>query len=112
MLKRATRLHRWFNNNDETPHAEKGVFYELHRDIRAMRTKNYAQNRTLQKNLQQYRNASGAIPDAIVVFENNGEINWANALAEELLGIQYPRDQGQRITNLIRTPTFVDAFSK
>jgi len=112
ILKRAVRLHRWFNNKDETPHAEKGVFYQLHRDIRAMRKKNRAHNRTLQKNLQQYRNASGAIPDAIVVFEKNGEINWANSLAEELLGIQNPRDKGQRITNLIRTPAFVEAFTE
>lgn len=112
ILKRAVRLHHWLNNPEEKPHAEKGVFYQLHRDIRAMRKNHRTHSRHLQKDLQQYRNASGVIPDAIVVFEKNEGISWANSLAEQLLGIQHPRDQGLRITNLIRTPAFVDAFAQ
>ena len=111
VLKRAVRLHHWFEHTDEKPHAEKGIFYLLHRDIQSMRKNNHAQNRRLQKNLQQYRNASSAIPDAIVVFEKSGEIIWSNSRAEDLLGIENPMDNGQRITNLIRTPTFVEAFA-
>ena len=112
VLNRAIKLHRWFRNKDEELYAEKGIFYQLHRDIRSMRKKNYQQNRELQKVLQQFRNASSAIPDALVVFEKNGEITWSNSLAEDLLGIQNPRDNGQRVTNLIRTPAFVDAFAE
>ena len=112
VLNRAVKLHRWVKNKEEELYAENGVFYELHKDIYSMRKKNRQQNRDLQKHLQQFRNASSAIPDAIVIFQKNGEITWSNSLAEELLGIQKSRDTGQRITNLIRTPAFVDAFTE
>ena len=47
-------------------------------------------------------------PDAVVVTGSDGDIEWANKKAEEYLGVQWPRDIGQRLFNLIRYPDIVD----
>ena len=111
LLLRAKRLHDWFSNKNQLPYAEQGVFYSLHRDIKTMREKHKKQKRALQKTLKDFREASSVLPDAIVMVNKTGEITWSNTLAYKLLGIQFPRDSGHRVSNLIRTPAFVEAFA-
>lgn len=53
------------------------------------------------------RNIS-ALPDATVLFNEYHEIEWCNEPAHYLLGIQLRHDIGQRITNLIRHPEFLE----
>lgn len=112
LLYRAKSLHRWFSNTKELPHAEQGVFYLLHRDIKTMRAKHKQKKRLLQHNLKLVRQASAALPDAIVITDNHGEITWSNKLAATLLNIQQPRDKGHRINNLLRHPSFTAAYEK
>ncbi|MGH1426797.1 MAG: phosphate regulon sensor histidine kinase PhoR [Arenicella sp.] len=111
LLYRAKRLHNWFSHVKALPHAEQGVFYLLHRDIKAMRETHQKQKRELQHNLKRVREASAALPDAIVITDANGEITWSNLLAAELLNIKQPRDSGHRINNLLRHPNFTDAYA-
>ena len=111
LLFRAKRLHNWFTNPKDIPHAEHGVFYLLHRDIKAMRGIHQKQKRELQHNLKRVREASTALPDAIVITDSNGEIAWSNLLAAELLNIKQPRDNGHRINTLLRHPNFTNAYS-
>ena len=112
LLARAKRLHKWFSNNKSLPHAEEGVFYLLHRDINAIRTKHFQTKRNLQKDLIRIRQASSALPDAIVLTDSLGQIAWSNRLAAELLEIKHPQDNGQRINNLLRHPSFTEAYAK
>src|SRR5204862_7240633 len=44
--------------------------------------------------------------DAVVILLDEEEIEWANASAAMLLGIDYPRDRGLRVSNLLRDPEF------
>ena len=110
LLFRAKRLHNWFIKAKDIPHAEKGVFYLLHRDINVMRKKHKQKKRLLQRNLKRVREASAALPDAIVITDNKGEITWSNNLAAILLNIKHPRDNGHRISNLLRHPSFAAAY--
>lgn len=112
LLFRAQKLHNWFTHSKDLPHTEQGIFYLLHRDINAMRKKHKTQKRELHNNLKNVRKASAALPDAIVITNENGEITWSNTLAQQLLNIHHPRDNGHRINNLIRHPKFTNAFTK
>ncbi|MDG4870159.1 PAS domain-containing protein, partial [Guyparkeria sp. 1SP6A2] len=49
-----------------------------------------------------------SLPDAVVVFRAEGNIVWCNRLAQHLLGFRWPDDAGQPISNLIRTPGFIN----
>lgn len=52
------------------------------------------------------RNIS-ALPDATVLLNDQLEIEWSNAPAQYLLGINQRYDIGQRISNLFRHPKFL-----
>ena len=45
-----------------------------------------------------------ALPDAVVVLDDEAQVQWANAAASKYLGIKWPEDVNQRITNLVRMP--------
>lgn len=53
------------------------------------------------------RNIS-ALPDATVLLNEHYEIEWCNEPAHYLLSIHMRNDVGQRITNLIRHPDFMN----
>jgi two-component system phosphate regulon sensor histidine kinase PhoR len=56
--------------------------------------------------LSRFEQVATALPDGTVILRANDEIEWSNKVAEELLGIKFPNDAGQRIDNLIRNPEF------
>ncbi|MDX1519807.1 MAG: phosphate regulon sensor protein PhoR, partial [Gammaproteobacteria bacterium] len=60
--------------------------------------------RQMLVHLKRFQIATTAIPDAVVLLGEYGRIDWANDKAREYLGIHWPRDQGYRITNLLRDP--------
>jgi len=62
-------------------------------------------------NLRAFRAATAAIPDAIVALDAGWEIRWANPAAQLLLGLELPRDHGQRIGNLVRNPSLNAALA-
>lgn len=78
-----------------------GALYNRQRRHRARRQRLGAMLRT-------FRESVDAVPDGIVVIREPGAMQWWNATAERLLGIQWPRDQGQRLDNLYRNPDFAD----
>ncbi len=65
------------------------------------------QKRRLASYLKRFKEATQALPDAIVVLGSNDEIEWANSKSGEYLGIRYPQDRGQRLINLFRHPALV-----
>jgi len=51
------------------------------------------------------------MPDGIIILQVNGEIEWWNDAAVKLLSLDYPKDVGQRITNLLRQPDFIRYYN-
>ena len=65
----------------------------------------------LRELIDQYKQMITALPDAVVVMGNNGEILSANQAANELLQINLEQDKNTRITQLVRDPAFTDYFN-
>ncbi len=61
----------------------------------------------MRRTLSQFNALASEIPDATVVLDDKWLIQWCNAAAEKLLGINRKADRGQRIDNLLRAPEFV-----
>lgn len=79
------------------------IFDGLHRMRRRARDRD-KQRRSLVRN---YRDSIRAMPDATVVLRSDFRIDWCNQAARQMLGLQWPRDEGQRISNIFRHPEFV-----
>jgi two-component system phosphate regulon sensor histidine kinase PhoR len=79
------------------------VFARLYRQQRASEI---AQQRLID-NEERFRRTISALPDGIILIDASLQIEWCNPVAERHLGVSLKRDQGLRLTNLVRDPAFV-----
>jgi len=66
-----------------------------------------AQRQRLSSSLEQFRDASQAMPDGVAYLSAGNAIEWVNQQAERHFGLDARRDLGAPITNLVREPDFV-----
>lgn len=101
------RLDRWLREgrNFQPPMA-RGVWGEVFHDLYRLQLRHRKRKRKLARFLARFREATAVWPDAAVVLDKRGAIEWANARASELLGLSLPRDIGRRVTFLLRHPAF------
>ncbi len=62
--------------------------------------------RRLVRLLRLSRRAAAALPDAIVALDADNRVQWCNASAGRLLGIQWPRDAGAQVAERMPLPAF------
>ena len=79
------------------------VFARLYRTRRTTELN----ERRLQDNEERFSRTVSALPEGIVLVDLSLQIEWCNPVAEQHLGISVARDQGLRLTNLVRDPAFV-----
>jgi two-component system phosphate regulon sensor histidine kinase PhoR len=58
--------------------------------------------------LARFRQAMHLLPDGVVIMDDVLFLEWCNPAAERHLGLTHERDKGMRVTNLIRSPEFMD----
>ena len=101
------QLQAWLDKpkKNRSPEAE-GVIDEVCRQIEQMRAQNSSRKKKLTGYLKRFQSATAALPDAVVVMGEFGQVSWANTSALTLLGINWPQDSGVRVGNLVRGPAF------
>jgi len=106
------QLLNWIQDrkNRESPDRP-GVFEDLCREIDYSRERHKKRKKKLGNYIKQFQLASRALPDGTVVLDKTGAVSWANKAAANYLGIRWPDDAGQRITNLIRLPEIAEFVS-
>ncbi|AMO95829.1 phosphate regulon sensor kinase PhoR [Collimonas fungivorans] len=58
--------------------------------------------------LARFRQAMSLLPDGVVIVDGVMHLEWCNPAAQAHLGLDLTRDEGRLLTNLIRSPDFVD----
>ena len=81
-----------------------GLINDIAKEIDFLRLHHKKRKKKLSKHLQRFQESTAALPDAVVILGAHGVIEWANENAEKYLGISWPRDARQRLSNLIRHP--------
>ncbi len=107
-LRHLQRLHYWLLNRQsvEIPEAE-GLWGDVFNEIRQLMRQTEHREDQLNDMLTRFQSAAAAMPDAMVILSQEGDIEWANPSAGRLFGIRYPRDAGTRLFNLLRDPDFI-----
>ncbi|WP_374348351.1 phosphate regulon sensor histidine kinase PhoR [Chitinimonas sp.] len=72
---------------------------------RMVRTQSKSQ-RLLSLTLDRFVAAGEAMPEGVVVLDENDRIEWCNPKAMQHLGLDRKKDLGQHIAYLVRQPTF------
>ena len=75
--------------------------YKLRRDDERNRAE-------LSEWLARFRQAMSLLPDGVAIMDDVLFLEWCNPAAERHLGLNNSRDKGMRVTNLIRSPDFID----
>ncbi len=78
------------------------LLYGLHQ----MQLRNKKRRRELGNLIKRFRSGAESLPDAVVLTTEEGGIFWCNGLAQQILGLRWPEDNGQNILNLLRYPEF------
>ena len=79
------------------------IFFRLQRIITGLR-KDIEQ---IERQHKRFIEAFQASPNGIVMLDDQDQIEWCNAIAEQFLEIQFKRDALQRIHYIVRKPEFV-----
>ena len=100
-----------------TPPPGHGSWEPLLYGLHQMQLRNKKRRRELGSLIKRFRSGAESLPDAVVLTTEEGVIFWCNGLAQQLLGLRWPDDNGQNILNLLRYPEFTQylkqqAFSK
>lgn len=101
-------LERWLGSglkSDEAPDTN-GVWGSIIQHIYRQKQLEKKHKKKYKSLLKRFNSVVSVFPDAAIVLNQHKEIEWSNKAAKKLLDIEYTRDRGQHIGNLIRDPEF------
>jgi len=112
-FKNISKLHKWLLQRDSTLLPDsKGYWGEIFHQIYLMEKAINKNKDALNKTIVRFQEATSALPDAMIILNKYKQIDWSNNAAESLLGIRYPEDANQAISNLFRDPSFMRYLNK
>ena len=107
------RLSDWLlNQRSFNPPEGEGAWEQVFEGIYHLQHRNRKKRNELADLIRRFRDGAEAVPDAVIVLQNDLSIVWCNQLALKVLGLQWPTDHGQRLDNLIREPKFAKYMHK
>lgn len=110
------RLTQWVakdsHRNDVLPPEGGGIWGAIFDNIYKLQKQERLASDYLKSILNKAQESSAALEIAVVMINKQGTLDWWNRATEELLGIRYPNDRNQAVTNLIRDPRFADYFHR
>jgi two-component system phosphate regulon sensor histidine kinase PhoR len=104
------RVQLWLNEPSQTPPDGYGIWGDLLARIHFHQRKNSEAQASLQSTVKYLQDSFSAMRDGVVMVDEHGAIKWFNRAAEPLLGLRFPDDRGQTLTNLVRAPEFNQYF--
>ena len=84
-----------------------GTWAEIFTRLYKSRRASVLSERRLLDNEERFRRTISALPEGILLVDAALQIEWCNPEAERHLGVSLKADQGLRLTNLVRDPSFV-----
>ncbi len=105
-------LMRWLEKGDtpEPPRA-RGSWDRLHALLQRSRRESARREAGLQEALERWRQAARALPDGVVILEED-RIAWCNDTARDHLHLDPAQDAGRPITHLVRIPAFAEYLDR
>ncbi len=100
------RLSRWLEADKRSkPPFAIGIWKHINSTLSAIRSQGRGRKRKLNKMLNSFLESTGALPDAIVILNSDGRVEWWNGVAAEVLGLNRS-DRGNPLSSAITDPIF------
>jgi two-component system phosphate regulon sensor histidine kinase PhoR len=103
------RLSVWLDQpkSDNLPDGA-GVWAEVFSRLYRLRRADEKNQAELTEWLARFRQTMHLLPDGVAIMDDVLFLEWCNPAAEDHLGLSLVRDYNMRVTNLIRSPEFID----
>ena len=109
------RLHKWLAidhvSDKSSPPESFGIWGSIFDGIYRLQKQERRASAHLENILNKAQESSAALEIAVVMINRSNNLDWWNRASETLLGLHYPQDRGQPISNLVRDPQFSEYFN-
>ncbi len=103
------QLSQWLDNPEEVRLSDGwGSWTDIFAKLYKLRREERRNRNELAEWLSRFRQAMQQLPDGVVIMDDVLSLEWCNPIAEQHLGLSLQQDKGMRVTNLIRSPLFID----
>ena len=103
------QLSLWLENPEQIKLADGfGAWTDIFARLYRLRREDQKNRVDLAEWLSRFRQAMSLLPDGVVIMDDVLFLEWCNPVAEQHLRLNLERDKGMRVTNLIRSPEFID----
>ncbi|PLX62783.1 phosphate regulon sensor histidine kinase PhoR [Sedimenticola selenatireducens] len=103
------RFTRWLGKPKRHPRPHLfGIWRPLMQRVDELSGRGRKRKRKLSRMLSGFLESTGALPDATLVLNDEGRLDWWNSVSAEFLGLDRKRDKGARIDDLISDPVFLN----
>ena len=101
------KLLTWYNKPSlSTIPQGNGIWEDVFATIYHEQRKHSRSQSQLSSALDRFRHAASALPDGVVLLDDDNKIEWCNKPAELQLGLSFKQDLGQPIVYLLRNTEF------
>lgn len=100
------------NDGGQNPPDTPGIVNEIVREIEFLRAGHKQREEELSGFLSRFEEAIEALPDAVIITDADGHVEWSNEKAAEYLGIRGSRDRGQRLSHIFRHPGLLEFLTQ
>jgi two-component system phosphate regulon sensor histidine kinase PhoR len=90
------------NEENISPPYPPDIWGLIYKELARHRMRSRKRKRTLNRFASRFRKVATSIPDALLMLNKPGHLEWANPAANQLLNISWPRDEGIPITQLLQ----------
>lgn len=109
------RLSKWLakdhSSNKSAPPESLGLWGSIFDGIYRLQKQERRASAYLENIVNKAQESSAALEMAVIMIDRQNNLDWWNQASESLLGLRYPQDRRQPVTNLIRDPRFSEYFS-
>lgn len=103
------RLFQWLEKGNKTPlPTDVGVWGDIFYRLNKLEKSQNLRQTELTDALGQFLHAAEAVPDGIVILNQQDQIQWCNPASRRFLGLDCVRDKGSFIHYLLRHTEFVN----
>ena len=109
------RLTKWLakdhSSNKSPPPESFGLWGGIFDGIYRLQKQERRASAYLENIVNKAQESSAALEIAVIMIDRQNNLDWWNQASESLLGLRYPQDRRQPVTNLIRDPRFSEYFN-
>lgn len=108
-LSQVLQLYQWLISGASTRHPPDlfGLCHEIVNQICAIKKDNLIQQKEAEELINRFEAATAAMPDAMLIVDDDYNLEWANDVSMHVLGIDVERDRGRKVSNIVRDPRII-----